>query len=148
MSSAAISRCNLRYFGRCTSELSLASESYLVSAQVADMIAAIVVCSLPNQFAREAILNLLALKATFIRYVSHEIRSPLNVAIAGLEVMEKDVALLNLSPDFVETFNDVSSSAATAVDILDDCCTMKTWTLARLMCSSRRNRCLKHLEIT
>ena len=69
-----------------------ASESYLVSAQVADMIA----------------------------YVSHEFRSPLNVAIAGLEVMGKDVALLNLSPDFVETFNDVSSSAATAVDILDD----------------------------
>ena len=47
----------------------------------------------------EAILQL---KREFVRYVSHEIRSPLNVVHAGLELLRADLAGL-ADPGLIET---------------------------------------------
>ena len=56
-----------------------------------------VVTILPGRLLRRMISiknETLAVKRSFVRLVSHEIRSPLNVAYGGLEVLKSDLLTL------------------------------------------------------
>eukprot|EP01036_Dinobryon_divergens_P031410 gene31410-40802_t len=52
--------------------------------------------------------SLLRLKREFVRYVSHEIRSPLNVACAGLEILKADLEALRAAGSVLDLLNDIS----------------------------------------
>ena len=65
----------------------------------------------------EAILQL---KREFVRYVSHEIRSPLNVVHAGLELLQADVAADGLSSSNLSLLKDIYFASTAAIDILND----------------------------
>ena len=96
---------------------------FLVTLQVADAISIVLLCCLPYQLAKVSAArnsHALALKRSFVRYVSHEIRSPLNVVSAGLDVLGKQITKENVSPEFAETVSDVTDSTAAAITILDD----------------------------
>ena len=59
----------------------------------------------------------------FIRYISHEMRTPLNTALMGLRLLKKEVQRLQASRAtslMTETVVDVESSCSTAVGILDE----------------------------
>jgi two-component system, sensor histidine kinase and response regulator len=59
-----------------------------------------------------------------MRYVSHEMRTPLNAAILGLKLMSQDVRLSGSEDeddkDRYDTLNDISLACMAAVDILND----------------------------
>ena len=64
-------------------------------------------------------MHSLSLKQVFVRFVSHEIRSPLNVVLAGLELLRTDLNTgVNLSN--IELIDDMQSAAETAITILND----------------------------
>ena len=65
----------------------------------------------------EAILQL---KREFVRYVSHEIRSPLNVVHAGLELLRADLAAAGVLPSFVGLLQDIYFASNTAIEILNE----------------------------
>jgi hypothetical protein len=67
-------------------------------------------------------LNSLKTKRVFVRYVSHEIRSPLNTAILGLKYVSDQIKqnTENEKSVVIETINEVKNSCAVAVDILND----------------------------
>eukprot|EP01036_Dinobryon_divergens_P022066 gene22066-30300_t len=69
------------------------AEKTLVGNAVARIIFTIIVTVLPGRITRiNAVLSteLMALKRVFVRYASHEIRSPLNIVHAGLEVLRSE----------------------------------------------------------
>jgi len=61
----------------------------------------------------------LSLKQVFVRYVSHEIRSPLNVVLAGLELLRGDLKEVVNSSIF-DLINDMQTAGETAITILND----------------------------
>jgi len=64
-------------------------------------------------------MHSLSLKQVFVRFVSHEIRSPLNVVLAGLELLRADLnSGVNLS--ISDLIDDMQSAAETAITILND----------------------------
>lgn len=67
-------------------------------------------------------MNSLSLKQVFVRYVSHEIRSPLHVVLAGLELLRSDfiaaASTANLS--ILELIDDMQSASDAAISILND----------------------------
>ena len=85
--------------------------------------ASIVLTILPNRLLRtisdiqEAALKL---KREFVRYVSHEIRSPLNVAFAGLEILKAELEIIGVSAFIRELLEDIYFASNTAIDILND----------------------------
>ena len=83
---------------------------------------------LPGRLARQIVLacnETLALKSSFVRLVSHEIRSPLNVAYAGLEMLQNDLVAAKLTgtPIGDKTLvlaEDVYFSSEMAINVLND----------------------------
>ena len=65
----------------------------------------------------EAILQL---KREFVRYVSHEIRSPLNVVHAGLELLRADLAAAGVLSSSLSLLQDIYFASSAAIDILND----------------------------
>ena len=65
----------------------------------------------------EAILQL---KREFVRYVSHEIRSPLNVVHAGLELLRVDLATAGAPASCLNLLQDIFFASSAAIDILND----------------------------
>lgn len=68
---------------------------------------------------------MLSLKQIFVRYVSHEIRSPLNVVHAGLELVLMDLKradeeLGDRLRDAVELVEDIFAASDSAITILND----------------------------
>lgn len=57
-------------------------------------------------------------KQRFVRYVGHEIRSPLSTVHLGLELLEAQ--LRSAHPDVVRTVRDLRLSCMTAVDVLNE----------------------------
>eukprot|EP00597_Dinobryon_sp_UTEXLB2267_P019082 CAMPEP_0201105420 /NCGR_PEP_ID=MMETSP0812-20130820/45790_1 /ASSEMBLY_ACC=CAM_ASM_000668 /TAXON_ID=98059 /ORGANISM="Dinobryon sp., Strain UTEXLB2267" /LENGTH=1046 /DNA_ID=CAMNT_0047365263 /DNA_START=202 /DNA_END=3342 /DNA_ORIENTATION=+ len=71
--------------------------------------------------------NTLKLKQIFVRHVSHEIRSPLNVVHAGLDLLMSEIKEVDTNEDFVpisrstmELIQHIFSSSESAIDILND----------------------------
>jgi signal transduction histidine kinase len=64
-------------------------------------------------------------KRNFVRFVSHEVRTPLNAVCVGLQLMQEEIreTQSNLSDNKAEMFElteDILCSATSAVDILND----------------------------
>ena len=55
----------------------------------------------------------------FMRYISHEMRTPLNVACLGMKILRDELERLGLL-SLLETAIDTEKSCKTAVDILND----------------------------
>ena len=64
--------------------------------------------------------NLLDLKRAFVRFVSHETRSPLGVAHGGVELLLSNPYILNAPNDLQELVQDVYISINSAIQILSD----------------------------
>jgi len=70
----------------------------------------------------------LSLKRIFVRYVSHEIRSPLNVVHAGLDILRSELGCLEsvhgvisqISDSTAELIEDIYTASETAIAILND----------------------------
>ena len=65
----------------------------------------------------EAILQL---KREFVRYVSHEIRSPLNVVHAGLELLRADLVAAGAISSTLILLQDIYFASSAAIEILND----------------------------
>ena len=63
--------------------------------------------------------KLLSVKQMFMRYISHEMRTPLNVACLGIKILRDELERLGLL-SLLETAIDTEKSCKTAVDILND----------------------------
>jgi len=59
------------------------------------------------------------LKAKFIRYISHEIRNPLNVIALGLDVIKKEMLMTKCSSDSIATMSDMNESCNHAIYVLN-----------------------------
>ena len=72
-------------------------------------------------------LKLLEQKTTYVRYISHEMRTPLNAALAGLQILVGDLkrSVDPIDIDRYETVQEVMLSCTTAVDILNDLLTFE-----------------------
>eukprot|EP01035_Chromulina_nebulosa_P069246 gene69246-biopygen5676 len=84
---------------------------------------------MPGRTARMiAVLNmgLLSLKQVFVRYVSHEIRSPLNIVHAGLDILQSEIdansgaPVVFISPETAKMVRNMFAASETAIYILND----------------------------
>ena len=71
-----------------------------------------------------ALVGLLDAKKSYVRYISHEMRTPLNAATLGLNMvvtqMKKNKRPTQADQELVETLSDIRLACSTAVDILND----------------------------
>ena len=63
---------------------------------------------------------MLRLKRDFVRFMSHEIRSPLNVAYAGLELLKRELVDKGASRTFIDLLDEIYAASGTAIEILND----------------------------
>lgn len=52
--------------------------------------------------------------------MSHEIRSPLNVAVAGLEILKLELEAIGVSRPILDLLSDINFASNTAIEILND----------------------------
>lgn len=64
--------------------------------------------------------HLLSMKRTFVRYVSHEIRSPISALHSGLELLLKNLPEQTVTADFTELIHGILPSSQAAIDMLND----------------------------
>ena len=72
-----------------------------------------------------ALWALLDAKTDYVRYISHEVRTPLSATLMGLRLMLDDYKKSNPRPgsidaDRLDTLQDINSSCVSALDILND----------------------------
>jgi len=102
------------------------SEANLVSYVALQFFFAVPATILPGRFARSDRFlaeKLLEQKRAYVRYVSHEIRSPLNVVSAGLELITQDMSMASHSDvkaSSLELLGDITDATETAVNVLND----------------------------
>ena len=60
------------------------------------------------------------MKSTFIRYISHEIRNPLNQVMLGLDHLEEGMAQVILNANRQEIFGDIKEACRSCLNVLDD----------------------------
>ena len=66
-------------------------------------------------------------KSSFVKYVSHEIRSPLNILVNGIDLLRDELKTLLPSNDNIhETLVDIHESIATAIEVTDDILTYES----------------------
>ena len=63
---------------------------------------------------------MLQLKRKFVRYVSHEIRSPLNVVHAGLELLRAEIEAAGVAQSVLDLLKDIYFASDTAIEILNE----------------------------
>jgi len=62
----------------------------------------------------------LTLKRNFVRYISHELRSPLNVVYSGIEYLRSKLVELSGSAEVLELVDEVFVANENAISILDN----------------------------
>ena len=100
-----------------------ADESFLIMYYIVLTICSVFVTVLPGRLLRKMSQikeSILRLKREFVRYVSHEIRSPLNVAHAGLEILKTDLEAVGASLAILSLLDDIFSASSAAIEILND----------------------------
>eukprot|EP01038_Epipyxis_sp_PR26KG_P014077 gene14077-18889_t len=68
---------------------------------------------------RKLMENMLEIKRSFVRYISHEIRSPLNVLYGGLQLLLCNATVISYQ-ELHEVVTDLFTSTSQAIDILND----------------------------
>ena len=63
---------------------------------------------------------MLKLRKEFVRYVSHEIRSPMNVVHAGLELLRTELEATGAFRSVLELLQDIYFASETAIEILNE----------------------------
>ena len=116
---SVFSRTGLKYrtFSRSSSEGYLV---FLVCVQIGLVISLAV---LPGRLLRarhQSTKQLLSQKQTYVRFVSHEIRSPLAVVSAGLEVLLREFSARSAIPSEIDLVNEISEASDTAINIVND----------------------------
>jgi hypothetical protein len=78
---------------------------------------------LPGRLVRQNLSEnevVMAAKHSFIRFITHEIRSPLNIAIPGLDILGSYLQSAEVDSQILDLIEDISDSTNAAVDILND----------------------------
>ena len=100
------------------------SEEALIAYSVTEILFCIPLTLLPGRIAKQKAAYTIKLnrevKRNYLRYISHEVRSPLNVSNAGLEILASEIKAMNANESIKELVRDVYDANDTAVKILDD----------------------------
>eukprot|EP00597_Dinobryon_sp_UTEXLB2267_P002513 CAMPEP_0170059442 /NCGR_PEP_ID=MMETSP0019_2-20121128/1716_1 /TAXON_ID=98059 /ORGANISM="Dinobryon sp., Strain UTEXLB2267" /LENGTH=737 /DNA_ID=CAMNT_0010264689 /DNA_START=629 /DNA_END=2842 /DNA_ORIENTATION=+ len=104
------------------------SDNLLVAYTYIQLGFIVIVTVLPGRIVRIKVIltsEMLLLKQIFVRYVSHEIRSPLNVVHAGLELVLMDLRRFDKElddrfHDTVDLLEDIFAASDSAITILND----------------------------
>eukprot|EP01041_Mallomonas_annulata_P004967 gene4967-9938_t len=59
-------------------------------------------------------------KRSFMRFISHEVRTPLNIILLGVDVIHKEMKYKSCNQDSMDTLNDMKDSCDKCVGILDE----------------------------
>lgn len=112
-----------RFSGGLISFRHLTSD-YFIKVQIYFMFFGSFVTILPGRLARikvELCQQMITTKGHFVRYVSHEIRSPLFVVSAGLEMTINELEATSAVPQtLVDLVSDVFDSTTSAINLLND----------------------------
>jgi signal transduction histidine kinase len=84
---------------------------------------AFVLIFVPGRVFKEEMSGLdaeLHLKQAFIRYISHEIRTPVNIINIGIELIEKDVLANRINKDTIINVKDTRATVKNVLRILND----------------------------
>ena len=70
-------------------------------------------------------LRELELKRTFLRYIGHEVRTPLNVALVGIHCLDIELSKIESPATLMDISRELKRSCTDAVDILNDMLTLE-----------------------
>jgi signal transduction histidine kinase len=104
--------------------------AYLIGVTLMQMAFVISVVLIPGRLAKwEAIHSvhallemkaLLDMKRIFVRFISHELRSPMSVVMSGLELVREDASYKKMPDNVVELIEDSLDATSSAVNVLND----------------------------
>eukprot|EP01036_Dinobryon_divergens_P028711 gene28711-37703_t len=87
-------------------------ERFLIIYYIIVIICCLIMTVLPGRLLRklsEIKESVLQMKREFVRYLSHEIRSPLNVSHAGLEILKAELEVMGASLEILNLVDDIFS---------------------------------------
>ena len=93
----------------------------------------IVICTVPGRLSRFAVddqqRRVVKIKTAVIRYLGHEVRSPLNIIFSGISFMEKEIMALPPSPEkenIIEYLTSVRQACQDVLQSMNDMLHMET----------------------